>query len=92
MSRKKIAISPSLIQCSKLRHPTSFCYKRIYGSPIEEFVIKSESAVQIMSRIPLDFSESKYLLNMSDNRCLTMSIVVTSQAAKKTMFDLFTIE
>ena len=74
MRRKNTAISASFIQCSMLRPPTVLCQRRAYAGPIEEFASKTEIAVQMINRIPLDFSESKNLLNVFDNVLSTIAI------------------
>src|SRR6185295_16224889 len=82
MKRKKIAISPSLIQCSRLKPPAYPCHTLTYIGPNDAFAIASESIVQITSTIPLDFSEWKNLLNMSDRCSRPRLIVVTNRNAE----------
>jgi hypothetical protein len=49
-----------------------------------EFVIASESAVQTISRFPLDLSESKNSLNVFDNALGAMSIQHSGNKVKRT--------
>src|ERR1700693_2271450 len=67
MSRKKTAISPSFIQCSRVRPPIFLCQKLKYSEPIGEFVMTSERMVQTISRFPPDFPDSKNLLKVFDS-------------------------
>ena len=48
-----------------------------------EFVIKSETTVQTISRIPLDFSESKNLLNVFDSLFWTELIVTFGRGNRR---------
>jgi hypothetical protein len=80
MSKKKTAINASLIQCSTRKPPTYICQILKYFSPRVELVSKSATLVQMISKMPLDFSDSKKSLKVFDNfLCTTLTIVFRSK-------------
>lgn len=75
--RKKIAISPSLIQCSRLIVPIFICHIAIYSFPKDVLDSHSDKAVQAIRISPADFSLSKKFVNS-----LVMRIVALLLSAK----------
>ena len=47
-----------------------------YALPTAEFVISSDATVQMISRIPFDFSESKNSWNDFDKCCWSVPIII----------------
>src|SRR5262249_10590653 len=66
-NKKKTAIRPSLIQCSTRKPPTYVCQRARYCVRQTELASSREITRQMMSKMPLDFSESKKFLNVLDN-------------------------
>ena len=59
INRKKMAIKPSFTHSSTLSPAKGWCQKPRYCGPKTELARMSEMIVQMMSKTPLAFSESK---------------------------------